>query len=147
MLPARCVREGLTGRPPVWPELPAQRASEGRISAARLDLEVAGVGVAVARARISSSIKSKHRKEGFGRETHADARDEEDGSAYLLLLPPPPPRVAVAPIKSQAPEVVRGGAPRRRAQWRAWPQQAPQHRAARRRARPGAWRGVHLGCA
>jgi len=117
------VREGLTGRPPpVWPALPAQRASEGRISAARLDLEVAGVGVAVARARISSSIKSKHRKEGFGRETHADARDEEDGSAYLLLLPPPPPRVAVAPIKSQAPEVVRGGAPRRRAQWRAWPQ-------------------------
>ena len=148
VLPARCVREGLTGRPPpVWPALPAQRASEGRISAARLDLEVAGVGVAVAHARISSSIKSKHRKEGFGRETHADARDEEDGSAYLLLLPPPPPRVAVAPIKSQAPEVVRGGAPRRRAQWRAWPQQAPQHRAARRRARPGAWRGVHRGCA
>ena len=71
----------------MWPALPAQRASEGRISAARLDLEV---GVAVARARISSSIKSKHRKEGFGRERHADARDEEDGSAYLLLLPPPP---------------------------------------------------------
>ncbi|KAG2644942.1 hypothetical protein PVAP13_2KG388605 [Panicum virgatum] len=122
VLPARCVREGLTGRPPpVWPALPAQRANEGRISTARLDLEVAGVGVAVARARISSSIKSKHRKEGFGCETHAGARDEEDGSAYLLLLPPPPPRVAVAPIKSQAPEVVRGGAPRRRARWRAWP--------------------------